>query len=52
MQNCFFGKGAMAFMSKSSREEKDLIIKINRLINFVEKDDKYVVAGKSGKTLK
>ena len=52
MQNCFFGKGSMAFMSKNSKEEKELVYKINRLINFVEKDEKYALAGKSGKTLK
>ena len=52
IQNCFFGKGSMAFMSKSSKEEKDFINKINKLINFTEKDEKYELSGKSGKEKK
>ena len=49
MQNCFFNQGSLAFRSKSTQKEKEFVEKINRLINFVEVDDDYVKAGKSGK---
>ena len=38
MQNCFFSKGSMGFMSKSSKKEKEFVERINRLINFQEVD--------------
>ena len=49
MQCCFFGKGALGFMSKSSSEEKEFVNKVNRLINFEEFDPEYIKAGLSGK---
>lgn len=52
MQNCFFSKGAMGFMSKSSKEEKEFVGRINRLINFQEEDKIYRKAGLSGKEVK
>ena len=48
MQNCFFSNGSMAFMNQSSSEEKEFVQKINKLINFTLKDEKYILAGKSG----
>lgn len=52
MQNCFFSKGAMGFMSKSSKDEKKFVDRINRLINFQEEDEQYRKAGLSGKEVK
>ena len=49
MQNCFFDKGAMGFMSQSTGEEKKFVDRINKLINFEESDPEYVKAGLSGK---
>ena len=49
MQNCFFDKGAMGFMSQSTEEEKKFVEKVNKLINFEEADPEYVKAGLSGK---
>ena len=52
MQNCFFDKGAMGFMRKNSKEEKNFLERINKLINFKEDDEQYKLAGLSGKELK
>ena len=52
MQNCFFSKGAMGFMSKSTKQEKEFVKRINRLINFQEVDEQYLKAGLSGKEVK
>lgn len=51
-QNCFFSKGSMGFMSDSNKDS-ELIRKINYLINLEEyKDNKHILAGKSGKKSK
>ena len=51
MQNCFFDKGAMGFMSKNSKDEKIFLERINKLINFQEEDEDYIKAGLSGKEI-
>lgn len=52
MQNCFFSKGSLAFMSQSTKEEAEFVEKINKIINFMEQDELYELAGKSGKEVK